>query len=376
MTKLNEILLVFKTKYLTRSPHLVVDWDDSNKIRPDQLTFGSHERIKWKCKICAYRWETAVLDRTRGNGCPSCSGSVVNDLNRVTNHSSWQILKDEWNYARNIKKPEEYSYGSTEQLWWICQMCNYEWNASLNHRSRGAGCPRCAGLVVNEENCLTNHPRWKELLNGEWDFEVIKLQPQEISFGSNIKINWNCCKCSYKWRSPVKNRTRGEGCPNCAGKVVNEVNCLINHPAWNAQLEKDWDFSKNTVHPSKYSYGSSKKVWWLCKKCEHSWKSHIKRRTRGDGCPSCAGQVVSKKNSLTSHKLWKSKLKYEWDLDKNTCKPSEVSYGSNNKVWWICENCSYSWKAQVKNRIRGSGCQNCRYIRIYGRPLINENQDR
>lgn len=54
----------------------------------------------------------------------------------------------------------------------------------------------------------------------------------------------------------------------------------------------------------------------------------------------------------------------EWDFDKNTIKPTEVTGGSHKIVWWLCKKQGHSWQAVIKNRAKGIGCPYCsgRYI--------------
>ena len=38
--------------------------------------------------------------------------------------------------------------------------------------------------------------------------------------------------------------------------------------------------------------------------------------------------------------------------------PQTVSYGSQRKMWWLCER-GHSWQATVNSRLSGSGCPVC-----------------
>jgi len=50
-------------------------------------------------------------------------------------------LLSEWNYNKNGDlKPEDFSDSSHKKIWWIC-VYGHEWQAQINHRVRGAGCP-------------------------------------------------------------------------------------------------------------------------------------------------------------------------------------------------------------------------------------------
>ena len=48
----------------------------------------------------------------------------------------------------------------------------------------------------------------------------------------------------------------------------------------------------------------------------------------------------------------------QWDYEKNTLKPSEVTLSSDKRAWWICEK-GHSWQTSIHHRQRGSGCPYC-----------------
>ena len=52
-------------------------------------------------------------------------------------------------------------------------------------------------------------------------------------------------------------------------------------------------------------------------------------------------------------------LLHEWDAARNGgLTPSDVSFGSHQKVWWQCSK-GHSWQAKVYSRSAGSGCPYC-----------------
>lgn len=40
--------------------------------------------------------------------------------------------------------------------------------------------------------------------------------------------------------------------------------------------------------------------------------------------------------------------------------PQNVSKGSDFHAWWRCSVCGYEWQVRVKNRVHGSGCNQCK----------------
>lgn len=62
-----------------------------------------------------------------------------------------RILISEWNYDKNINvSPTEVSAYSGRKVWWRCSNCNNEWQATIDKRSNGRGCPKCRLKNRNE----------------------------------------------------------------------------------------------------------------------------------------------------------------------------------------------------------------------------------
>lgn len=123
-------------------------------------------------------------------------------------------------------------------------------------------------------------------------------------------------------------------------------------------LLEQWDFKKNRdILPSEVAPGSDKIAWWICE-AGHSFDMQIKKRTlRGNGCPYCSGHrvLVGFNDLATTH----PHLAKEWDFEKNDCSPTDVSKGSNQKVYWKCEK-GHHWLAQINSRAgRNLGCPYC-----------------
>ncbi len=126
----------------------------------------------------------------------------------------------------------------------------------------------------------------------------------------------------------------------------------------NPKLVEEWDFEKNyPLTPDDVTFGSNRKVWWKCKKCGYEWETSINHRVHGRGCPLCAKKtVVSGVNDLAS---MHPEILDEWNYEKNTIKPQEISSGSNKSVWWKCKNHGHVWSASPYTRLKGVGCPVC-----------------
>jgi len=278
--------------------------------------------------------------------------------------SQYTDLMKEWDYGKNKDlDPEKITYGSGKKVGWICKKCIYKWEAIVNSRTNGQGCPACCGhkIKLDGSNSLAYcHP---ELLL-EWDYEKNKelgFDPKKITYGSHKKVFWICKKCGYKWEATINKRTMGRNCPACAGHKIklDDSNSLAYcYP----ELLLEWNYKKNKdlgFDPKKVTCKTNKKVFWKCKKCGYERKTSISSRTNGNGCLSCAGQVIKPDGSNSLSTMFPKLLK-EWNSEKNKdLDPKRITSKNNKKVWWICKKCEYEWEATISNRTKGSGCPSC-----------------
>jgi len=175
----------------------------------------------------------------------------------------------EWNKEKNGElKAESFTSGSNKKVWWKC-IKGHEWEATIYSRTNKekALCPYCCNKRPCLNNCLaTVNPRlakeWHPEKNGE-------LTPYSVVSGSSKKIWWICDK-KHEWESSLYSRTGKQktGCPYCVNKKVTHMTSFsTNFP----HLVSFWDKDKNgTLTPDAIVPGTSKKIYWKCKK-GHEW---------------------------------------------------------------------------------------------------------
>lgn len=210
-----------------------------------------------------------------------------------------------------------------------------------------------------------------EKIMSKWDFEENKknnIDPEKITQGSHIKVNFKCPECGEKWISEVRNGYRHNGCPNCS-KIIAKKNWIktqLNKKETlfitNPELEKEWDYERNNklgLDPQLLFSGSNKEAYWICPK-RHSYKSYISNRAlKKTGCTYCSGQAVLKKfNDLATTN---PSLLKEWDYEKNNklgLDPQNLMKGSHKEVYWICP-LGHKYKRDIRSRTVGKGCTVC-----------------
>ncbi len=344
-----------------KRPDLINEWDytKNNGLTPDEVTCGSEKKVWWICP-CKHSYEATISNRARLNsGCPYCAGQKAiigeNDLTTL-----FPDIAREWNYDKNEGlMPCEFLPKSNKKVWWICSR-GHNYRAKIGQRTgkKGTGCPYCAGqkVIKGENDLATVRPD----IAKQWDYKKnINLSPNNVLPATKLKVWW-ICDNGHSYEMTLNNRTSlNRGCPYCAGKkVITGENDLA---TLRPDIAKDWDLIKNKgLLPSEVPAHCSKKVWWICNK-GHSYDAYIYRRTNknGTGCPYCAGNKPLK--GETDLETWYPDLAKEWDYDKNVyLKPSDVTSGSEKKVWWKCDK-GHSFMAKIHHRTHkeGSKCPYC-----------------
>ena len=196
----------------------------------------------------------------------------------------------------------------------------------------------------------------------QWDWEknaTLGLFPEKITCGSNKSAWWICDVCGYNWRSNCNNRTKGNGCPACANKVLikGKNDLLSQHP----EIAKKWHSSLNEKGADEVFSHSCQKAWWVCDKdVRHVFSAKVSHLTEGRIiCPICSNQkiVVGINDLSTTH----PNLLKEWDYEKNKITPQEVTFGTNKKVWWKCSK-MHGWRATIVSRAgkQQTDCPECK----------------
>lgn len=108
----------------TNYPELVKEWvyEKNGSSRPEDFSFASHTLVWWRCKnsTCdCHSYQAYINKRTSGEtGCPFCRDRRPCPHNNLLIH--YPSVAAEWDYEKNTKRPEEYSYGSSDEVRWHC----------------------------------------------------------------------------------------------------------------------------------------------------------------------------------------------------------------------------------------------------------------
>lgn len=384
----NQKVLIGFNDFATNNPELVQEWHPTKNegLSPYNIVTGSTRKIWWKCHVCEYEWQNTPRNRgIGGQGCPYCHGKRFwkghNDLLSLK-----PDLVGEWDFVKNGElRPDQIHAGSKKKVWWIGE-CGHEWQATVDSRVRGSGCPKCGntkGHILSLVNKLKegDNSFGKKKLEGAklWNYQRNgSLTPFDVLPFSSKKVWWLCEK-GHEWQTTVASVSSGNGCPVCSSRIVLQgINDLeTTHP----RLASEWHPTKNgQITAQMVSFGSVQKAWWLCK-YGHEWEASPNSRSKGNGCPYCSNKrVLSGYNDLATIN---PELAKEWHPSLNgELTAHNVSVGSSKKVWWLGK-CGHEWNDTVFHRNDGRKCPYCSGKRVLAGfndlateyPLITEEWD-
>ena len=304
----------------TLEPLLVKQWSKKNKIKPTEVSIGSHKKVIWRCKK-GHEWEAAVKSRTiNKTGCPYCSHNKVlagfNDFATLL-----PDIAAEWSDRNYPLLPTQVTVFANRKAWWKCKDCGREWNTLISTRSGGSKCPYCSGYIFSKgfNDLQTTHPE----IASEWSEKNLPLKPDEVNAKSRKNVWWKCRKCGNEWKSVVNARVKGTVCPVCAEREV--LAGYDDLATTDSQLLSEWDYEQNKLKPTEVSRTSAKRAWWKCRH-GHSWSTKINERTiLNKGCRICEQEYLSLFPALAvSYYSNKKGLKAELGSDRLLGVPLET----------------------------------------------------
>ena len=421
-----------KKNYIINNEKIMQEWNwgknNALNIFPDKLTYGSRKKVWWICSKCGFEWQATIghrLAKARPTNCPRCAREVA-VKNRFSGLKAEKNIKKiypylliEWDFEKNIKKPEEITKGSHEKIWWKCKN-GHSWSAPVANRVKGHGCPYCSGrFAIKGENDLVSTN--STLLN-EWNFEknnALNIFPDNVTKGSNKKVWWKC-KNGHEWMASIANRSKKRGCPTCSAhrktslpektiffylsKVfevegnkkigswefdlfIPEFNLAIEYDgqAWHKNIDRDKrkdefclqkginliriresnlpEYDANayviSVKPEDELRHMEEVILKIVEYIDKQYdcKTNLKINIKNDY------YIIL--NLIEKHEDEKSlanqfpELLSEWNYEKNApLTPDKVSVGSSKKVWWKCKN-GHEWRTSVANRTNISNRNKC-----------------
>ena len=175
------------------------------EINDDIEILGTYKtnktKIKCRCKVDGYEWETIPSNLLRGQGCPKCAGAM-----KLTHEEFLDKFKKQNSNSENIEILGKYINNYTK-IKCKCKIDEYEWESIPNSLlSQNTGCPKCNGKIRNK----TTEYFIQEMKEINDDIEIIGEYK-----GNKKKIKCRCKLDGKIWYAKPNNLLNGSGCPKC-----------------------------------------------------------------------------------------------------------------------------------------------------------------
>ncbi len=204
--------------------------DLNGDLDPYRLGVKSGKKLWWRCKRCAYEWQAAPHDRSRGDGCPRCGQQHRTQTNRhVSRERSLAINRPDLLAELHPTKNADLDVytlgaGSGQKVWWRCSQCGNDWRMDPASRARGCGCPACGrrrtAAAISYQNSHVPAERSLAVKRPELAAELHPtrnpdLDPNTLAAYSNRTAWWLCPACGHEWQAAPHSRRQASGCPKC-----------------------------------------------------------------------------------------------------------------------------------------------------------------
>jgi len=312
-----------------------------------------------------------------------------------------------WHPDKNGKlTPDKVSIGSAKKCWFLCNVCNHDFESDPNHitaKKNPTWCPYCACKKLCDKDdckfcydksfasykkCINNCDETEEKCNHIlkvdcWsDQNILQKELQEVEHpvpilprnvfkNCNTKHWFKCPECSHTFDTALNNIYSGNRwCPYCCEASLKFcekstkkecTHCFVksfsSHPR-----SVYWDYEKNKdIQPCNITKSSGKKCWFICEK-GHSFDAslgHISSEKEPRWCSICNGTGVEvlehyPERSFASH----PRAVYFSKTLNGVLTPNQLFLGTNDKYWFDCE-CGHSFYSSIQHVTRGRWCGYC-----------------
>ncbi len=168
------------------------------------------------CKECGHAFESNWANLNAGRGCPKCARKLITKEERqeilYKNGINATILSV---YSKHRGKA-----AITKSTYCKCK-CNIDghiWEGLWSNLNKGAGCPKCAGVVM-----FTLEDIQKFVDNNNMNIITLSKEIKGIKGHTRSFVKCKCKKDGYVWWSQLNNLTELKGCPVCSGSNLEKI---------------------------------------------------------------------------------------------------------------------------------------------------------
>lgn len=334
-------------------PEIVVEWDyKKNHESPDNVLANSHTKFWWVCSKCGESFYMSPNQRVGNNrGCSKCGIKQRSENHRLTlikKYGSLAItnpnIAKEWDYTLNIDSPQDVHKGMPEKRWWICQKGHTSYYSSIRDRvRRGYGCPICQGEAQTSfpEQALFYYIKkfFADAINrySRSSYELDVFIPS-----LNVGIEYDGL---YWHKDSEEQETVKDKYYYDRGIIVYHIKESVLVTASNS----------DRVFYYKYTPDYANLKLPICAILLKLGITAVPDIDVVRDRQEIWVKYLSNKNNNSLQARF-PEIAAEWDYDKNTISPWQVTGSSNRKVAWICKKCGNHFEMQIQDRTGSKKC--------------------
>ena len=322
-------------KSFASHPKAIFWHQTKNEKNPCDMAKHSHTKCWFTCEVCNHDFDYGLNTINSGCWCPYCvNRKLCNDINckfclnnsfaSHTKSQFWHITKNKPLIARNVFK----NYNT--KCWFTCEVCNHDFDATLNHVINETWCPYCSiptKKFCNKECdiCLNktfaSHPKaifWHPTKNDK--------TPREVLLFCNSKFWFKCGDCKHDFETYISHVSNDMWCSYCVNYTrCEDTNCefcykhsFASHPKaqfWHPTLNGE-------LIPRNISIGNKKKCWFKCNVCSNDFDTSLCGISgRGVWCPACVNKTEKKLLEYLNNQYpneVKFQPRYDWCKNPDT----------------------------------------------------------
>ena len=364
MTGINDLETYCLKNNLTA---LLQDYNLANNVKlPSEISAKSHERVNWCCHTCGHKWNTALSDRSySGNGCPKCydlkpkGPSVktgVNDLMTWAKSNNREDIIECWSDRNTCSIDTVACKTDMYSVYLNCRICNREIETKpylIVRSPQSTLCKHCklSGTSVPQ---IVLHKILENRFNS--DLEYRKKLPNRFELDEyipslNLGIEYN----GGMHLTPAgieKDKIKSNLCSNLGIKLLVIQESKTPNPP---------EICGNTLiicYKDNKSMTSFQVVLDLIES-----NTGVKLAPITDAefneVLQYATNNITRAEVLNNITVTHPEIATDWDYEKNgNLRPEQFTYGSHQKVYWICRYCAtpHSFSMAIQKRCSGQDC--------------------
>jgi len=357
----------------SRNPLLCEEWnyEKNAPLTPDQVMKFSNKKVWWKCKICGYEWLATISNRSLGTDCPKCKNDYkTSESERII----YYYIKKQFDDAIISYRPE-WLRNREIDIYIPSLRLALEYDGEVWHRDIQRDIDKTIIIIENgislirirEENCCAINDESYSIKVNTHNYKYSRLNNPIKKIFDYINKRYHL---SIVCDIDVERDYQDILAMTLSDKQ--DKSLLTNYK----ELCEEWNYSRNKIMPQNVLPGSTKKVWWKCKKCGYEWCASVNNRVKGRNCPLCSNKIcIQGVNDLATTN---PQLAEEWNYDKNyPFTARDFTAGSHKRIWWSCRECGHEWQTAISNR-KHNNCPKCAIKKrgdsnIKNRVVVGEN---